>query len=167
MTHFEQYIQRYLNIIPSQNWLQEMELAGNATSEIYRHLTEEQANFAYAEGKWSLKILLQHLIDAEKIFAYRALRFSRNDDTELAGWDEEQYGTNNNVSFISLNDLIEEFEAVRKTSLLFFKNLSPEILARKGIANANEISVETIGQLITGHHLHHLSVIRERYLKEK
>lgn len=167
MTDFEKYIAQYVAMIPSENWLHEMALAGMVTSEMYRNFTEEQANYAYAEGKWSLKVLLQHLIDAEKIFAYRALRFSRNDHTELAGWDEVQYGENNNVKHVPLTDLIDEFEAVRKTSLLFFKNLDPVILARRGIANGNEISVETIGKLIVGHQLHHLNIISERYLHKK
>lgn len=164
MTEFQKYIQRYLDLIPSENWLSEMEKARSQTLEIYENLSEEQADFAYAEGKWTLKILLQHLIDAEKIFNYRALRFSRNDQTELAGWDEELYGENNNAADYSLIELIEEFKLSRKISVSFFKNLNTETLQRTGTANKNKISVETLGKLIVGHNTHHLNIIKERYL---
>ena len=164
MTEFQKYIQRYLDLIPSENWFEEMKNSGNHTMEIYQKVSEDQSNFAYAEGKWSLKILLQHLIDAERIFVYRALRFSRNDQTELAGWDEEDYAKNYFVEEISLKSLLEEFEYLRKSTVLFFENLNGNILSRKGIANQNEISVETIGKLIVGHNIHHLDIIKERYL---
>ena len=164
MTEFQKYIQRYLDLIPGDNWLEEMENSGNQTLEIYHQFSELQSDFAYAEGKWSLKILLQHLIDAERIFVYRAFRFSRNDQTELAGWDEEDYAKNYFLEEISLKSLIEEFNYLRKSTVLFFENLNANNLSRKGIANKNEISVETIGKLIVGHNIHHLNIIKERYL---
>lgn len=164
MTQFQKYIQRYLDLIPTDNWLEEMKICGVQTIELYKELSEEQAGFAYAEGKWSIKILLQHLIDAERIFVYRALRFSRNDDTELAGWDEEDYAINYFLEDTSLKSLIEEFDYLRKSTIHFFKHLNEDNLARAGVANLNEISVETIGKLIVGHNLHHLNIINERYL---
>ncbi len=164
MGEFQKYIQRYLDLIPSDNWLEELKNSGNQTLEIYHQFSEQQSDFAYEEGKWSLKILLQHLIDAERIFVYRALRFSRNDQTELAGWDEEDYAKNYFLEEISLKSLLEEFEYLRKSTVLFFENLNANILSKKGIANKNEISVETIGKLIVGHNIHHLNIIKERYL---
>ena len=164
MTEFQKYIQRYLDLIPSENWLEELKISGKQTLDIYQQLSEEESNFAYAEGKWSLKILLQHLIDAERIFVYRALRFSRNDLTELAGWDEELYAKEYYLEGVSLKHLIEEFDSLRKSNFLFFRNLKASILARKGIANGNEISVETLGKLVVGHNIHHLNIIKERYL---
>ena len=91
MTEFQKYIQRYKDLVPSENWKEEMKVSEENTLNVYKNLSAEQAEFAYAEGKWALKELLQHLIDAERIFAYRALRFTRKDKTELAGWDEEIY----------------------------------------------------------------------------
>ena len=164
MTEFQKYIQRYLDLIPSENWLEELKNFGAQTLEIYGKLSVEHSNFAYAEGKWTLKELLQHLIDAERIFIYRALRFSRNDQTELAGWDEELYAKEYFLNDVSLQTLLEEFDFLRKSNILFFGNLNEEILSRKGVANGNEISVETIGKLIVGHNIHHLNIIRERYL---
>lgn len=164
MTNFEKYIQRYLSLIPSDNWQEEMKISSLETLAIYQSLTQQQANYAYAEGKWSLKILLEHLTDTEKIFTYRALRFARHDTTELAGFDEEAYAKNGTASIKPLNALIEEFHVNRLSSQLFFNSLTPEQLLQKGKANGNEISVEIIGKLIIGHNIHHLNIIRERYL---
>ena len=164
MTEFQKYTQRYLDLIPTENWLEEMRISGIQTLEIYQQLSEQKSNFAYAEGKWTLKILLQHLIDAERIFVYRALRFSRNDQTELAGWDEEDYAKNYFVEEVALSSLIEEFDFLHKSTLHFFENLSPTVLQKTGIANENRISVETSGKLVVGHNVHHLNIIKERYL---
>ena len=164
MTEFQKYIQRYLDLIPSENWFEEMKNSRNHTMEIYQKVSEDQSNFAYAEGKWSLKMLLQHLIDAERIFVYRALRFSRKDQTELAGWDEELYANECDLENVSLKNLISEFENLRKSTIHFFENLNQNLLSRTGIANKNEISVETIGKLIVGHNIHHLNIIKQRYL---
>lgn len=164
MTDFEKYIQRYLDLIPSDNWLQEMKNATNKTLKIYADLTEEQGNFAYAEEKWTLKMLLEHLTDTEKIFNYRALRFARKDKTELAGYDENAFARNGIANQLSVEILMEEFQMVRLGSIVFFGKLTEEQLSQKGYANGNEISVETIGKLIVGHNYHHLNIIRERYL---
>lgn len=142
-----------------------MKISGLQTLELYQILTSTEENFAYAEGKWTLKELLQHLIDAERIFAYRALRFARKDKTELAGWDEELYAQHYFSAERTLQSLTDEFDSVRKSSVLFFENLNSEQLSETGVANGNEISVETLGKLIVGHNIHHLNIIHERYLK--
>jgi len=141
-----------------------MKIVYNQTLEIYQSLSEEESNFAYAEGKWTLKTLLEHLIDVEKIFHYRALRFARKDQTELVGFDENQYAGNGTANQQELPTLIEEFHLNRLLSLVFFSKLTSEQLAQKGKANGNELSVETIGKLIVGHNIHHLNIIKERYL---
>lgn len=164
MTEFEKYIQRYLNLIPSENWLEEMKIVCNQTLEIYQSLTEEQSNFAYADEKWTLKTLLEHLTDVEKIFHYRALRFARKDQTELPGFNEENYAKNGTANQQELPSLIEEFHLNRLLSLAFFNKLTSEQLTQKGKANGNGVSVETIGKLIVGHNIHHLNIIKERYL---
>lgn len=165
MTEFQKYIQRYLDLIPSENWIDEMKLTGTYTLEIYGSLTPDLEEYAYAEGKWTLKELLQHLIDAERIFVYRALRFARKDKTELAGWDEELYAKHYFSTERNLKSLTDEFETVRKSSVIFFENLNRTQLTETGIANGNEISVETLGKLIVGHNIHHLNIINERYLQ--
>jgi uncharacterized damage-inducible protein DinB len=163
MTEFQKYIQRYKDLVPSENWKEEMKVSRENTLNVYKKISAEQAEFPYAEGKWTLKELLQHLIDAERIFAYRALRFARKDRTELAGWDEEEYAKHYFSVERTLKSLIDEFEAVRNSSIIFFENLNQEQFSGTGIANGNEISVEMIGKLIIGHNLHHLNIIEERY----
>lgn len=143
-----------------------MKISGDSTLEIYRNLSPEQSNFAYAEGKWTMKELLQHLIDAERIFAYRAMRFARKDRNELPGWNEEEYANHYFSAERTLESLVEEFETVRKSSQIFFENLNSQQLLETGIANGNEISVETIGKLIIGHNIHHVIIINERYLNK-
>ena len=164
MTDFQKYIQRYLDLIPSDDWKKELKISGEKTLHFYNNLTEEKSLFAYAEGKWTLKEMLLHLTDTEKIFQYRALRFARKDQTELSGFDEDLFAENSNANERSLESLIEEFQAIRKVSCVFFETLESEALTRTGRASGNEISVETLGKLISGHNYHHLNVIEERYL---
>lgn len=164
MTDFEKYIKEYLDLIPSEDWLEELNTVANETLVIYQNLTEEQGNFAYDDGKWTLKTLLEHLTDTEKIFHYRALRFVRKDATPLAGFDEENYAKNGTANQQKLKPLIEEFLLNRLLSMVFFSKLTSEQLAQTGKANNNEVSVQTIGKLIVGHNIHHLNIIKERYL---
>lgn len=164
MTDFQKYIQRYLDLIPSDEWLLEMQRIGDKTIELYQTLSEEEGQFAYTEGKWSLKVLLEHLTDTETIFQYRALRFSRGDASALLGFDEEFYAQNGIAQDLSLEQLIQSFAVTREKSLVFFEGLKEKQLMKLGIANGNEINVKTIGQLIVGHNIHHLNIIEERYL---
>lgn len=163
MIDFEKYIQAYLDLVPSENWIEEMDFAGAKTFEFYSQLSEEQSLFAFDEGKWSLKELLQHLIDTERVFNYRAMTFARQDKVELPGFDEELWAKNSEANDRALESLIDEFSFVRKANVLFFEGLSDEALSQTGLANGNSIQVETIGKLIVGHNIHHLNIIKERY----
>ncbi len=163
MTDFQKYVQRYLDLIPSENWLQELKNTGEKTVQIYSGLTEQQSLFAYAEGKWTLKELLLHLSDTERIFQYRILAFARGDQHELPGFDEETYAENSFANERSLESLIEEYQLVRKSSQILLETLHPSAANNIGTANGNQLSVETIGKLIVGHNEHHLNIIKERY----
>ncbi|CAA7387010.1 DinB family protein [Chryseobacterium fistulae] len=164
MTDFQKYIQRYLDNIPSTNWLEELAKSKEKTIEIYSNLSEEQAHFAYDIGKWTLKELLLHLSDTERVFQYRILAFARGDKNELPGFDEENYAKNSLANERTLKSLLEEYQWVRNSSQILLETVNPIVLNNMGIANGNEISVETIGKLIVGHNYHHLSIIGERYL---
>ncbi|WP_294287918.1 DinB family protein [uncultured Chryseobacterium sp.] len=166
MTEFQKYIQRYLDLIPSENWLEELKRTEEQTVGIYGKLSEEQSAFAYAEGKWTLKELLLHLSDTERVFQYRILAFARGDKNELPGFDEERYAQNSYANERSLGSLLEEYRLVRKSSQILLETLNPSVLNNIGTANGNEISAETIGKLIVGHNIHHLNIIEERYLPE-
>lgn len=164
MSDFQKYVQRYLDNIPSENWLEELKKSGEKTTEIYSKLTEEQSNFAYAEGKWTLKELLLHLSDTERVFQYRILAFARGDQNELPGFDEELYANQSFANERSLESLLEEYKLVRKSSQVLLETMNSSALKNIGTANGNQISVETIGKLIVGHNYHHLNIIEERYL---
>lgn len=164
MSDFQKYIQRYLDQIPSEDWLGELKKSGEKTVEIYSGLTEEQSVFAYAEGKWTLKGVLLHLSDTERVFQYRLLAFARGDKNNLPGFDENEYADHSYADDRSLASLLEEYQLVRKSSQILLETLNPSALQNTGTANGNVISVETIGKLIVGHNYHHLNIIEERYL---
>ena len=164
MSDFQKYVQRYLDQIPSDDWIGELKISGDKTVEIYEALTEGQSLFAYADGKWTLKELLLHLSDTERIFQYRILAFARGDKAQLPGFDEEEYAAASFANNRSLESLLEEYKLVRKSSQILIETLEPGVLNNTGIANGNKLAVETIGKLIVGHNYHHLSIIKERYL---
>ncbi len=120
-------------------------------------------DFRYAPGKWSVKEVVQHIIDAERIFCYRALTFARGDQNELPGFDENLYAENSNAEKRSNLDLIEELKVVQRSSLLLFSSFSESQLKAKGIANGKPIYVEGIGYIIIGHALHHRKILIEKY----
>ncbi|AZB27348.1 DinB family protein [Chryseobacterium bernardetii] len=166
MTDFQKYIQRYLDKIPSGDWLAELKISEEKTIGIYSNLTEEQSKFAYAEGKWTLKELLLHLSDTERVFQYRILALARGDKNNLPGFDENEYAARSFANERSLESLLEEYKLVRKSSQILLETMNPIALQNIGTANGNEISAETIGKLIIGHNYHHLNIIEERYLSK-
>jgi len=127
-------------------------------------MTEEQSNFTYAEGKWTPKQVLQHMIDTERILSQRSLRFARKDMTQLPGFDQDHYVAVADVSHRSIQDLWDEFHAVRTATLFLYKGLNESELKREGFANGLVLSVENQGFIIAGHALHHTQIIKERYL---
>ena len=153
-----------------------IDLAGNdlliagLTKSMYRHLnlfssiSEDKMNSAYAEGKWTIKELIVHLIDAERVFAYRALRCARKDKTDLPGFDQDDYVATSEANNRSKASLIEEYEAVRKSTISLFKSFTDDMLEQVGTANGNPMSPRALGFIIIGHEKHHARIIRERYL---
>jgi hypothetical protein len=123
----------------------------------------DKENYAYAEGKWNLKEMLGHIIDTERILVYRLTCFARNEKQALPGFDEDEYVLNANFANRDLEDLINEFTALRKANLYLFKSLSLEELDRKGIASGREINVKSILFIVGGHIQHHLGILKERY----
>ena len=136
---------------------------GNHLEQFATTISKEKELYVYAEGKWTFKQLLVHVIDTERIFNYRALRFARNDSTELQGFDHDFYNENVAANSQELQELIDEFKSVRASSISLFKSFSEEVLLRKGSASGNIISVRAIGFLISGHQKHHLKIFKERY----
>jgi hypothetical protein len=117
----------------------------------------------YEPGKWTVKDIIQHVIDAERVFAYRALRFARNDKTALPGFEENDYAANTNVAKRSLDDLLNEFDTVRRSTIYLYKNFTDEMLLRVGNASGKDITALALGFIMAGHALHHNKIIKERY----
>lgn len=129
-----------------------------------KNLSEEKLLYRYAAGKWTIKELLQHIIDAERVFSYRALRFSRNDTSKLEGFDEDWYVNNSNGNDRDFNDLLNEFVQIRKASISLFTSFTPDMLTMSGTANGSKVTVRALGFIIAGHQMHHLKIIKEKYL---
>ena len=132
-----------------------------------RSIPESQAGFRYAADKWSIKELVGHLIDTERIFSYRALRFARNDKTPLPGYEQDDYIRHASFDDCSLSELAAELESVRQSTLFLFKHLDEEAWMRRGVASESEVSVRALAYIIAGHELHHRRVLRDRYLQSK
>ena len=129
-----------------------------------QNLSEEKLLYRYAEGKWTIKELLQHIIDAERVLSYRALRFSINDDLDLQGFDEDWYVANSNGNDRNFKDMLEEFVQIRKASISLFTSFTAKMLTMSGSANGSNVSVRALGFIIAVHHMHHLRIIKEKYL---
>jgi uncharacterized damage-inducible protein DinB len=134
---------------------------------ILNDITSEDWNYRYAEGKWSVKELVQHVIDAERIFCYRALRFARKDQTDLPGFEENDYALASKADKRSKESLMEELATVQKSSAQLFNSFDEEQLDQSGTANGHSIYVKGIGFIIVGHTLHHKNVLVERYFNKK
>jgi hypothetical protein len=123
----------------------------------------DKYDYRYAEGKWTIKDIIQHLIDTERVFSYRALRFARKDSTELPGYDENLYADTANGSERKLQEMLTELALVRQSTIMLFKSFSAESLLYTGIASNNVASVRALGFIIIGHQNHHMKIFKERY----
>ncbi|ODT35187.1 MAG: hypothetical protein BGN92_01425 [Sphingobacteriales bacterium 41-5] len=137
----------------------------NDTFDLLHCLTEEQGNISYAPGKWTIKQLVGHITDHERVMAYRAFRFSRKDETVLSGYDQEVLVNGSRFTELPLSFLISDFEKVRTASNSFIESLSPQQLQLKGTAWIFTLTVEEFLRATIGHELHHVNIIKERYLK--
>jgi hypothetical protein len=131
---------------------------------ILRSLPKEKEGYAYAEGKWTIKELIQHIIDTERVFCYRAMSFARNDKTSLPGFDQDIFVDNSFANTRDYNELLDEMKTLRESTIQLFKSFSEDVLLRIGIGSGSNMSVRAIGYLFSGHQIHHLNIIEERYL---
>ena len=158
-----QFFDRYINLVEDINIFEAFDRY--TPDKVYTDITKLAClqDRAYAEGKWSVKDILQHVIDNERIMAYRAMRFSRNDKTTLPGYDEELLAANTIAYQRSVEDLMQEFNQVRQSTLSLYKGMNDEMMLRSGFAFKSEISALALGFVIIGHPIHHMRVIEERY----
>jgi DinB superfamily len=160
------YFATYINLVKTDDCVDAMEdTLNDFIVFIENFVPSEKYNYKYLEGKWTIKDIVRHIIDTERIFAYRALCFARLDKTLLPGFEENDYALSVNTDLIDMNDLLQEFILVRKSTIKLFESFSDKMLSAKGTASGKEISVLAIGFIISGHSIHHQNVIKERYLK--
>lgn len=162
---FAPYVSMYIDLLPDDGRVLEHLASGfEEVRSLVRSLPADRLTHRYAPGKWSLKEILVHIVDDERIYCYRALRFARGDHTELPGFDQDSYAALSEADHRDLSSILEEYEAVRRSTVAFFAALPEPVLTRAGTADGNPMSVRAIAYHIAGHERHHLGVIRERYL---
>lgn len=154
----------YISLVAGGSALEAVKNHSEEILEFYRSLPTEKAGYAYADGKWTVQEVFQHIIDAERVFAYRATRIARKDATPLPGFDENSYASNSRAGTRSFDSLKEEFSLLRKADDIFVSSLDEEQLQRPGITNNNPITANAVVFIMYGHLLHHMNIIRERYL---
>jgi DinB superfamily len=160
---FLEYYGRYIALVPEGDVVSQLETNFERSFAVLSALTPEQSQFRYAPDKWSVRQVVGHLSDAERVFAYRALRFARADDTPLPGFDEQTWMPNADFEARDLPDLLNEWRSVRTSSLTLFSSLSSRAWMRRGVASGNVMSVRALAYTTAGHELHHLKLLRERY----
>lgn len=165
-TEYDAYYTDYVAKVESDQVLEVLEAQLGETRELLGGLDDSVGDRRYAPGKWSLKELLGHLIDSERVFAYRALAIARGDRASLPGMDQDDYVAGGGFDRLPLEALLNEFEHVRRSSLALFSGLADDAWGRSGIANGVSVTVRALAFIIAGHQAHHLGVVRERYLTD-
>ena len=164
LSEIPDFYRPYIESLPDEPLMLLLQNTLDRFNKLFSKLDEEQGEFRYEKGKWSIKEVLQHLIDGERVFTYRALRFSRNDPTDLPGFDQDDYVIASKSDSRKLSKMVDEFNTLRRSSVDFYESLDLKQLLRKGTANGYEFSVNSIGYITVGHLNHHLKILEERYL---
>jgi len=160
------YYHRYIALVQGNDIISHLEKSMTESLEFLSTITEDQSHYAYAPGKWTIKEVMGHLIDAERIFAYRALRIARKDKTNLPGFEENDYVAAAGFNGIKWADLLHQFRTLRQSNVALFYTFSETQLQQEGTANDAPTNVKALIYIIAGHHLHHMNVIKERYLEK-
>ncbi len=160
------YYEKYISLISGADILGALDEQRRQTLLLLSSRTDEEGNFRYAPDKWSLKEVLGHINDTERVFAYRALRIARNDQTPIEGFEQDDYVKFGPFARRPLEDLVEDYIAVRRGTLALFRNLDDAAWTRRGVANKNEVTVRALAYIIAGHELHHRRILEEKYLNK-
>lgn len=163
---YDPYYKRYISMISdSENIIENLRKQKDDSYKFLKSIPGEKAGFAYAPGKWTIKEVLGHIIDTEKVMAYRALCIARGEKKALPGFEQDDYVKEGKFNKRELSELIEEFKKVREVNLLLFNNFEDDILDKRGNANNVEITVLALLFIIAGHELHHMKILKDKYLK--
>ena len=164
VNEYADFYKSYIQVLENVELQEELEISLHKFIKFVQNIPMDKFDYRYADGKWTIKEIIQHLIDCERVFSYRALRISRNDKTPLPGFDENSFVENTNSNQRSLQGLLTEMAVVRQATLSLFSSFSVEQLERIGMASNHQISVRAIGFIIIGHQEHHQKIFQERYL---
>ncbi len=164
ISELSEYYQSYFHYLPETDLMEAMQRLTKESDKFYSEITESQAGYSYADGKWQLKEVVGHICDTERIMVYRALRIARKDKTPIEAFDENFYTENSFYSSRSFSSIYEEWKSIRAASLSFFQNLDLSSYGNVGTANKTPVSVKAILYFIIVHERHHQRIIRERYL---
>ena len=162
-SEYTPYYERYIALVPGDNVIVALETQRLHMVQVLSARSEREGNFRYGPGKWSVKEVVGHLADSERVFAYRAMRIARGDRTPLSGFEQDDYVRSGGFGERRLTDLAEEFAAVRSGSIALFRSLNEPAWSRRGVANNNEVSVRALAFITAGHELHHQRILEERY----
>ena len=163
-TNFAAYFNQYIKQVDTQEPVAALEETKQEFLNLLAKVDDEKGLYQYEDDKWSIKEVVSHVIDAERVFAYRAMSFARNDKTELAGFDDHLYAQNSGANNRAMKELLKEFDLLRKASIAMFASFDKEMWPRVGTANGITIDVKSIAYLIAGHCRHHRKILQERYL---
>lgn len=163
-SEYAPYYDKYISLVPDGDIAGTLIEQLQTTKSLLEGVSESQADSSYAPGKWTIKEVLGHIIDGERVFAYRALRIARNDRTPLAGFEQDDFVRYGAFGERTLADLLEEYECVRRSTVHLLRSFNNEAWARQGTASDNEVSVRALAYIIAGHERHHANVLREKYL---
>ena len=158
------YFETYISLVPGDDVLEAIRAQDKLINEWLPSIAENKHEYAYAPGKWTVKELLQHIIDTERIFQYRALCFARQEKQSLPGFEENDYAAVSNANARSWQELCDEMKILRQCTLLMYESFSQKMLAQEGVANNKPFSCNAIGFCIAGHLQHHKNILEERYL---
>ena len=164
LSRVPEFYHGYINKTKEDDLASALKSSTKGLFDLLQAIPSEKHDYRYAEGKWTVKEVVQHMLDGERVFTYRALRFARKDDTPLPGFDENLFAQTAKADKRSWNDLVDEFAALRKATEAMFASFDKEQLEQSGIASENSTYVLGIGFIVAGHVNHHCQVIRERYL---
>jgi len=163
-TEYNSYYKRYVDKALEKPLLQGLADGMLKTHDFFESIPKEKHEYRYAEGKWTPKEILLHIIDTERVFTYRALQFARAKNVEIKGFDQDEFAANSYANKRTMQQLLEEYMAVRTATVVLFNTFSENTLQQMGVASTSPLSVRAAGYIISGHEKHHIAIINERYL---
>ena len=162
---YDPYFERYIKLVEGDDIIKILYGQNKITCELINSISDYKGNYRYADGKWTIKEVIGHILDSERILAYRALCLARGEKKSLPGYDHDDYVEEGNFNSRELLELSFEFKLLRESNLLLFKSFSEEMLCKKGLADKASVTVLALLYIIAGHEKHHINVLEEKYLK--